>query len=209
MTMTPLAQTWLLQSAIIFLIIGGVAGMTVGAMLLFSQGRLKLVCGFLNRWVSTRRMDQSLEKRISLDPWFYRHSQLTGMLILSGALFILYFFSFAVDRAQMVVGLAHRLSYPQSMSEALLDALVLIAMLGALGAVLTALFILFRPSLLRGFEGKANQWLSLRKSLKPLEVPRDNLDRYVEQHAKQFGVFMMLGGLYTLVLLLIWLGKQG
>jgi hypothetical protein len=209
MALTPLAQSWLLQSAIIFLIIGSVAGMIVGALLLFGQGRLKILGNFLNHWVSTRRLDRPLEKRISLDPWFYRHSQLTGIVIVAGALFVLYYFSFALDRAQIAAGLAHRLAYPLALAEALLDALVLVALLGALGAVLTALFILFRPSLLRGFEGKANQWLSLRKSMKPLEVPRDNLDLYVEQHARQFGVFMILGGLYTLVLLLVWLGRQG
>ena len=61
--------------------------------------------------------------------------------------------------------------------------------------------------LFRGFEEGANQWLSLRQTLKPLEVPRDGLEVYVERHARQVGIFLMLGGLYTLVLLLAWLGN--
>ncbi len=207
--MTPLAQTWLLQSAVIFLILGSVAAIMIGGMLLFRHEQLRKVSALLDRWISTRRFDRPLEKRISLDPWFYRHSRVTGVAILAGAVFILYFFTFELERAQTVAGLVHRFSYPSALAEAMVDALVLIAFLGALSAVLVSVFILFRPSLLRGFETQANQWLSLRKSIKPLEIPRDDLERYVERHARQFGILFMLGGLYVLVLLLAWMGNQG
>jgi len=48
----------------------------------------------------------------------------------------------------------------------------------------------------------------LRKALKPMEIPRDTLDRFVLRHTRQVGVFLILGGLYTLVFLLVWLGRQ-
>lgn len=205
--MTPLVQSWLLQSAIIFLIIGSIAGMVVGALLLFSRARLHRISKLLDRWISSRHLDRSLEKKISLDPWFYRHRRLTGTLILCGSLFILYFFTLGIDRAQTVAGLARRLAYPAALAEALLDALVLSALLGALGALLVSLFLLFRPSQLRGFEQHANQWMSLRKSLKPLEQPRDEMALYVERYARQVGIFLLLGGLYTLVMLLFWAAR--
>lgn len=205
--MNPLIQSWLVQSAVIFLILGSIAGMAVGALLLFRRERLQNISTLLDRWISTRRFDRALERRITLDPWFYRHRQVTGALILVGALYILYFFGVQLDRAEIVAGLARRFAYPQLLAEALLDAMVLSALLGALGAIVSALFILFRPSMMRGFEEGANQWLSLRKTLKPLEVPRDGLEVYVERHARQVGIFLMLGGLYTLVLLLAWLGR--
>lgn len=207
--MTPLAQNWLLQSAVIFLIVGSVAAMLVGGMLLLCHERLGKISALMNRWISTRNFDRPLERKITLDPWFYRHSRITGVAILTGAIYIVYFFAFELERTQAITGLAHRFAYPAAFAETLMDALVLIALAGALGAILVSMFILLRPSLLRGFESKANQWLSLRKSMKPLEIPRDDLDRYVESHAKQFGIFLMLGGLYTLVLLLVWLGNQG
>ena len=147
------------------------------------------------------------QRRITFDPWFYRHRQVTGTLILAGSLFILYFFGVELERAETAAGLARRFAYPQPLAEALLDAMVLSALLGALGAIVASLFILFRPSMMRGFEEGANQWLSLRKTLKPLEVPRDGLEVYVERHARQVGIFLMLGGLYTLMLLLAWLGR--
>lgn len=205
--MHPLALSWLLQSAVIFLVLGSVAGMAVGALLLFRRERLHNLSTLLDRWISTRRLDRALERRITLDPWFYRHRQVTGALILIGALYILYFFGVQLDRAEAAVGLARRFDYPQVYAEALLDAMALSALLGALGAVVASLFILFRPSMMRGFEETANQWLSLRKTLKPLEIPRDGLEVYVERHVRQVGIFLLMGGLYTLVILLVWLGR--
>ncbi len=207
--MTPLAQAWFLQSAVIFLVIGSVAAIVVGVMLMFRREKLRNISALMDRWISTRNFDRQLEQRISLDPWFYRHSQVTGIAILAGALFILYFFTFELERAQTVAGLARRFTYPAALAEVMVDALVFIAILGALSAILVSLFILFRPSLLRGVETQANQWLSLRKSMKTLEIPRDEFEQYVERHASQFGILFMLGGLYTLVLLLVWMSNQG
>ena len=206
--MNSLVQSWLLQSAVIFLVIGSLAGLLVGALLVFRPQRFQRIGALLNRWVSTRHLDKLLESSYSLDPWLYRYRHVTGTLILLGALFVLYFFTVQMDRTAAIAGLVKRFSYPPSLVGGLLDALVLIALSGALCAVLVALFMLFRPSLLRDFEHGANQWLSLRKALKPMEIPRDNLDRYVLRHARQIGIFLLLGGLYTLVLLLYWMTRH-
>lgn len=179
--------------------------MVVGAMLVFRLERLNVLSRLLDRWISTRHLDRALERRITLDPWIYRYRQISGVVIATGGLFVLYYFGVQLERAETVAGLARRLAYPQALAEALLDAMVLSALLGAFCAIVAALFILFRPSMMRGFEEGANQWLSLRKTLKPLEVSRGGLQVYVEQNARQVGIFLMLGGLYTLVLLLAWL----
>lgn len=205
--MPPLIQAWLFQSAVIFLALGGVAGILIGALLVFRPGAFGALSAPLNRWISTRGLDKTLESNFSLEPWLYRHRHGTGAAILFGALFVLYFFSVQLDRAETLAGLARHYPYYPSLIAGLLDALVLSALLGALCATFVALFLLFRPSLLRGFEAGTNQWLSLRKALKPMEIPRDALDRYVERHARQAGLFLLLGGLYILVLLAYWLTR--
>ncbi|MFH0933771.1 MAG: hypothetical protein V1879_01040, partial [Pseudomonadota bacterium] len=90
--MTPLAQSWLLQSAVIFLVVGSLVGMAAGALLLYRPHLLQKLSGVLNRWVSTRHLDQSLERSVSIDPWFYRYRHASGALTLMGALYILYYF---------------------------------------------------------------------------------------------------------------------
>ncbi|MFA5372155.1 MAG: hypothetical protein WC298_09310 [Sideroxydans sp.] len=207
--MHPFIQAWLLQSAVIFLVFGSLAGILTGALLLFLPQRLHRISALLDRWVSTRNMDKVLERNIRLDPWFYRHRKPAGVLTALGSLYVLYFFGVQLDRVSAIAGLVKHFGYHPLLVGGLLDALVLTAFLGSLCALLVALFALFRPSLLRGFEESTNQWLSLRRALKPLELPRDNVTRYVERYARQVGIFFILGGLYTLVLLLIWLSRQG
>ncbi len=199
----PVIQSWLLQSAVIFLVIGSLAGVIVGALLVFRPQRLMRISALLNRWVSTRNFDKVLESSFTLDPWFYRYRRINGLLTLSGALYVVYFFTVQLDRAVAIESLVARLHYPHSLVVGLLDALVLSALLGALCAVFVALFMLLRPSLLRGFEEEANQWLSLRRALKPLEISRGDLDVYVMRYARQTGIFLLLGGLYTLVFMLL------
>jgi len=206
--MPPLFQAWLLQSAMIFLVVGSFAALLVGALLVFRPRQFKSISVLLNRWVSTRNFDKALERNFSLDPLLYRYRRFTGTLLLLGALFVLYYFTWKMDKAAAIEGLARHFHYYPSLVGGLLDAVVLGAMLGALCAAFIALCLIFRPSLLRGFEESANQWLSLRRALKPLEIPRDSQGRFVEIYARQVGIFLLLGGLYTLVLLLIWLSRH-
>lgn len=203
--MPTLMQNWLLQSAVIFLIVGSIVSIAVGASLMFWPQYYQRLGAVMNRWISTRNMDRLLESSMSIDSWIYRYRRVNGALIAAGAVFVLYYFAVDLDRDSAIIGLAKHFHYPLSLVSGLLDALVLSSMLGALCAIFVALFMLFRPSLLRDFEQDANQWLSLRKALKPMEIPRDNLDGFVRRHTRRFGAFIMLGGLYALVFLSIWL----
>jgi hypothetical protein len=205
--MNPLFQSWLLQSAVIFLIIGSLAGIVVGALLLLRPQSLQRVGQFLNRWISTRHLDQSLERTVDLDHWFYRHYRTSGALTLMGAVYILYFFTVRLDRANAIAGLSRHFNWPTSLVGGLLDAMALSAMLGALFAAFVALFLLVRPSLLREFEQGANQWVSLRRALKPMEIPRKGLDEIVFQYKRRVGIMLVLGSLYTSVLLTLWLSR--
>lgn len=204
--MTTFIQSWLLQSATLILIVGSIAGMLVGVVLVFRPQLIERISSKLNLWVSTRHLDKELDRSINIDVWFYRYRYLAATLLLLGALYVLYFFTARLERDTAVATLSASISYPPLLVEAMLDALVLTAMSGALCAILVALFMLFRPSLLRGFEEEANQWVSLRKSLKPMEISRHGLDRYVLRHARLSGIFLILGSLYTLLILIFWLG---
>ncbi|MDD5470939.1 MAG: hypothetical protein PHP05_03345, partial [Sideroxydans sp.] len=150
--MHPIIQSWLLQSGFILLSLGSLAGIAIGALLVFRPGSVVRLSGILDRWVSTRRIDRVLERNITLDSWFYRNRILTGSLLILGALFVLYYFTVALDRGMAIQGLSQHFAYPPQLIEGLLDALVMSALLGSLSAIIVALFILFRPSLLKASE---------------------------------------------------------
>lgn len=204
--MTAITQSWLLQSVTIFLLVGSVAGMLAGVALVFRPQLIERLGSKLNQWISTRHLDKELDRSFNIDIWFYRYRYLAATLLILGALYVLYFFTVSIDRELTVAELSKSLSYPRPLVEALLDALVLTGMSGALCAILVALFMLFRPSLLRGFEEEANQWVSLRKSLKPMEISRLSLDRYILRHARLSGVLLTIGSLYTMLILIFWWG---
>lgn len=204
--MNPLFQAWLLQSFVIFLIVGSLAGIAVGVLLLLRPQSLQRAGQLLNRWISTRHLDHSLERSFNIDPWFYRYRRAGGGLILLGATYVLFFFTMSMDRVHTVDVLAAYFKQPAVLLGGLLDALVLSSILGASCAALVGLFLILRPSMLRDFEQVANQWVSVRRALKPMEVRRDGLDEYVFRRARLAGILLLLGGLYVLVILTLWLG---
>lgn len=205
--MDPVVESLLLRSAVLFLMAGSLAGLVVGALLLWRPHRLRAVSAVLNRWISTRHLDQSLERSVSLDPWFYRYRRTSGVLTLLGACYILYFFTVRLDKADAINVLSLYFKLPAALVGALLDAVVLIALSGALFAGIISLFLLLRPSMLRDFEQGANQWVSLRRALKPAEIPRQGVDEYVLQHGRRSGILLVLGSLYSLVVLTFWLSS--
>lgn len=199
-----IAETILQRAALNFLLLGSAAGLVVGAILILRPHWLECASRFANRWVSTRRFDRKLESSITLDPWFYRYRRLSAGLTMAGALYVLYFFTVSMDKTAAIASISKRFRVPSAYVGVLFDPFVLIVILGATFALFISLFIYFRPSLLRGFEQGANQWVSLRRALKPLEVKRSGVDEFAFRHAQQMGVALVLGSLYALVLLSFW-----
>lgn len=203
--METIVESLLLRSAVLFLMAGGVAGLAAGSLLLWQPQRLSAISAVLNRWVSTRHLDTALERSVALDPWFYRHHRAVGAITLLASAYVIYFFTLSLDGASAVQVLAREFNWHPVLVSMLLDALVLSLVLGALLAAFISLYLMIRPSLLRGFEQKANRWVSLRRAMKPLEIPRQGVDELVFRHRRQAGMLLVLGSLYTLAMLTLWL----
>lgn len=200
-----IAEPIILRSAVLFLMLGSVAGVLAGVVLIVRPEWLRHLGKFTNRWISTRHLNKGLEKPVNLDAWFYRYSKLSGIVLLAGATFIIYFFITSFNKLSTIASLFKNSGLPPSLLDGLLDGLVLIILVGSVLALIVALFLFFRPSLLRGFEQRANHTASLRRAMKPLEIPRSNLDEYVFRHVQLVGVLLVLGSVYTLVGLAAWL----
>jgi len=199
-----LIETMLLHALLNFLLFGSCAGLIVGATLIVRPHWMERVSLFANRWIPTRQFDKSLERIVKLDPCIYRYHRASGALILVGAVYVLYFFTALLDKASAIPGLSKLFRVPTAYIDLLFDPLVMIALLGATFALFVSLFVIFRPSLMRGFEHGANQWLSLRHALKPLEISRGSVDEFTFRHTQQMGAMLVLGSLYILVLLIFW-----
>lgn len=185
------------------LTLASIAGLLGGTALILRPAWLAQWGKRANRWVSTRKVDKSLESWISLDKWFYQYHRLTGGLMLAGALWVIAYFIIAFNRhgtAALFFRDTHFL--PPELVDILLDLFVIICMGGAAFSLLVGSMLLLIPAVLRDFEQWTNQLLSLRKALKPVEVPRPGVDEYVIRHARPAGVLLLLGSLYILAALL-------
>lgn len=200
-----LANSLLLHALWVFLTFGCIVGLLIGASLILRPSWMMHTNRHANRWIATRQMDRMLEQAIKIDRWFYRHHHASGGMLLGGACFLIYFFTVRFDRIATLAGISSMYTLTPAVASVLLDALVLSILLGAAFTSIISMFLLVRPSMLRGFEHGANQWLSLRRAIKPLETVRHGVDDYVFRNAQLAGALLLLGSLYVLAGLAVWL----
>jgi len=178
----------------IFLLIFALFGAVLALLLIFKPRfveRLNLVA---NRWVSTRHIFRWLDRSISIERWFHQHHRATGIVTVLGASYMLIYFGFLFDKAYTLQRWSGR--FPAKLLDGLLDALVLASLIGGAVALLVGLFLWLRPSLLRGTEEEANQWVSSRRAAKVLEVPHGQVELFVARHAQRVGWLLLLGSVY-------------
>lgn len=187
----------------IFLLVGALLGVMLGLLLAFRPQLLPGINRVANRWISMRHADRLLDKSIDIDHWCYQHHRMMGILVILGAGYVLVHFGFVFNKESALRSLAGYM--PNMLLEGLLDALVIISLLGATVAVLVGLFLWLKPGLLHGVEKEANLWVSSRRATKALNVPHDEVERYVEHHARLVGWLLLMGSaiLFT-ALITLW-----
>jgi hypothetical protein len=197
------AKILLWHDLAIFLLLGALLGILLGLLLIFKPRIVERLNRLANRWVSTRHISQWLDRGISIEHWFYLHHRAMGIYVVMGATYMLIYFGMLFDKAYM---LQHwRGVLPARLLSGLLDALVLGALVGGTAALIVGLFLWLRPSMLRGVEETANQWVSMRRASKVLDVPHDQVDRFVARHAQRMGWLLLLAGIYLFVVMFRWL----
>lgn len=201
------ADAVLLRSLVMFLMVGSIAGLLAGMLMLWRPEWLARVSKQANKWVSTRQMGRSLEQSVIVEHWLYHYGQWSGAALFAGAIYIIYMFTAHIGRADLLLSLAKVNLVASVLVEPLLDGLVLIFLMGAMLALLVSFFMLFRPSMLRDLELGANQRVSLRQSIKPMEIQHGELDQLVFRNVQWAGVLLLCGSLYTLVVLAFWLDR--
>jgi hypothetical protein len=187
----------------IFLLIGALFGMALALMLIFNPQLLERVNRMANRWISTQKINRWLDRSISIEHWFYQHHRLAGIAIVMGATYMIIYFGFLFDKAFTLQHLSVKL--PTKVIDGLLDALVLASLVGSAIALLAGLFLWLRPSLLRGMEEEANQWVSTRQATEALDAPHGQVDVFVVRHAQRVGWVLLFASIYlffTLIRLL-------
>jgi hypothetical protein len=185
---------FLCRGLAIFLLAGALLGVALGLLMIIRPQLLKRINPVTNRWISTRHISKLLDRSTSIEHWLYHRHRPLGILVILGAGYMLAYFGLLFDKA---IALQKLSSYVQSvLLDTLLDALVFISLLGGAVALLAGFIIWLRPSLLRGVEKEANQWITSRKATKMLDMQHGDVDIFVAHHARQAGWLLLLGSIY-------------
>lgn len=199
-----IAESLEVNLLLVFLALACMVGLLGGALLMLRPHWVERFGRHANRWISTRRFNNTLERIIDADKWFYRHHRASGWALLGGSGWIVGYFVLFFDKYRFIPVLSRIGNVPPAMVDGMLDSFVLFILLGAVCAAIIGLFLMLRPSLLRGFEAHANHWVSTRRALRPLEVPREGADGYVLRHGQLFGLLLLGGSLFMLGMLIVW-----
>jgi hypothetical protein len=194
--LTNPAYIFLWRALAIFLLIGALLGVVLALLLIFKPQFLERLNRVANRWVSTRHINRWLDRSVRIEHWFYQHHRAAGVVIVLGASYILIYFGFLFDKAYTLQRLSLRGMLPAKLLDGLLDALVLGSLVGGAAALMVGLFLWLRPSLLRGMEEVANQWVSSRRVTKMLDVPHGQVDIFIARHAQRAGWLLLVGSIY-------------
>jgi hypothetical protein len=191
------------RSLATFLLVGASMGVVVSLLMIYRPAMFERLNRVASKWISMRRLDRGADRRIDLEQWFYRHHRSLGMLVCLGAVYVFVYFGLLFDKSHALPHLAAHLSVRPAMIgglEGLLDAMVLTALTAAVVAMFVGLMLWLRPSALRGLEEQANRWVSVRRTTRFLDVPRNA--RFLLRHNRRTGWLLLLGSIVLLLLVL-------
>lgn len=150
---------------------------------------------------SFRRSSRVLEIPNFVDHAFYHHHKIVGPIIIIASLYIFYYFTQVYDAdaiSRLVAG-----SKYAGVVEILVSAMQVFLLLTCVVTLVIGVIMFIRPSLLKGFEGWANRWISTRQAAKPLSTERDQVNQLAYKYPRLVGIFIILLSLYAAIRLIM------
>jgi len=183
----------------VLLLAGAALGLVVGIMLLVDSARVMRWNSALNRWYSTRKATQVLERPVEVKRLIYRWHRLVGVLAFAGSLYTLDVLVFGFNTAALV-RIFRDVGNPAILS-LVVETVKIFLIVGNIAALLAAAVLIFRPSLLKGLEAWGDRYYSGGESTEALDVMRYQPDEFVQARPKTVGALVTLGSLYVLATL--------
>lgn len=182
------------QSFLMFLWIGSLAGILVGAGIWLKPEQVMQLNQYFSRWVGSEKIELALDRPRWIERFFYRHHKLVGVGVLLGALGVLYTFLFSYN-LRIISAYVPRDYWWLS------DALVGMLLIGSGLAALIGTLVLVKPSLLRELEKSSNHWVSTERLQTVFNGMHFSAEQSIIRHHQIAGGAILLGSLYILIVL--------
>lgn len=196
-TVIDLAAQTLGPVLYIILLAGAVVGLVIGVLLVVDSARVMRWNHALNRWFSTRQALRPLEEPRDLKRTLYRWHRVLGVVLFAGALYTLDVLIFRYQGAALVR--VFRAAGNPTLLDIVFESIRIALIVGNIAALLAALVLVFRPSLLKGLEAWGDRQYSGRAATKPLDVMHYQPDDFVRARPRVVGVLVTIASLYVLV----------
>lgn len=182
------------QSFLMFLWIGSIAGILVGAGILFKPQQVTQLNQYFSRWVGSEQFGRLMDQPRWTERFFYRHNRVVGAGVSIGALIVLYTFLFSYNPRTISVLVPRDYWW-------LSDALTGIAVVGGFLSAIVGAIVLARPSLLREIEKSANHWVSTERLVSLFNGMHFSAEQSILRHPRIAGMSILLGSLYIMIVL--------
>ena len=195
-TMTKIVADILLQSFLIFVVVGCAFSLVIGVWMLLKPESVLRLNQYLSRWFGTEKLAAALDAPHSIELALYRRHRTVGVLVLAGGLYILYVMLFAFSKKA-----GGDLSYglnPQ-IAAWLMDALGLMLVLSSVLGLVIGFFLVVRTSVFKPIEEWGNKWYATDKSLKVMEAMHLKPDEAMVRNYRIVAALVIAGSLYVLL----------
>jgi hypothetical protein len=166
-----------LQTVEFLTLIFGILGMTISLMLLFSPHLARSLSNILNRQVNVDNHIEYLDKNIEITEFFYRYHAATGILIVAGSAFSLFFFFFSLDVTKFADILFESQANAYS-GELIISLVTWVGKIGCLTGLVFGILLLFAPDFMKRIEDKLNSWLATKPMIEKLDKSSHDLEPF-------------------------------
>ena len=197
--MNTLLSEILFDASLLFIISGTLIGLILGLGLIFAPTLTLKFNEKINTRISLREKTKVIETPIKSEVFFYKHSKISGAILVIGSLFVLY--TLATFNAYTLIP-----HLPKSISppawEWIIQSAQIFFFITCSFILIFGLIVLIRPSLVKNFEQVANHWISTRKGFSKMSTDIDITNKLVNTYPRAFGGFLTIFALIVLFFLL-------
>jgi hypothetical protein len=176
-----------LQTVEFLTLIFGIFGMTFSLMLLFSPHLARSLSNILNRQINVDNHLEYMDKNIEITEFFYSYHVATGILIVAGSAFSLFFFFFSLDVtkfADILFG-SQANAFP---GELIIRFVTWIGKIGCLAGLVFGILLLFAPDFMKRIEDKLNFWFETKPMIEKLDKSSHDLEPFFFRYPIAIGL---------------------
>ena len=200
-------QHLLLPSVVIFLFLGSVFAIVVGAGLILRGEAMLRLSGNLNRWVSTQDALKTVDQRHDIEQAMHRQRRLLGAVFLALAALSFIVLVAKYDIAVLTSVFAPR--FPAIAVELVVAILKWILVAGDILAIVFGATLILSPDVLAKVEARMNRWYSTRAEADDAALMHLTLDKWAESHARAAGwIIIVLAAFVVLNLGIVLFGRH-